>query len=72
MNNNNNNNICAYEYALHWNLRGFRGKKGELDELISEHNPIIISLNELKLDINYDLTMRNFHVYKKNRKERKK
>ena len=49
---------------LQWNLNGLQARLSHLQYLVSEENPIIVALQELKCDNNYNVYLRGYKVYK--------
>ena len=54
------------ESILQWNVNGYFGKIHYLQKLISDHNPIVIALQETKLN-NQNIHLKNYKVYRKDR-----
>ena len=48
-----------------WNCRGFKNKRHEIRELISDHGPICLALQETYLKINDTVTIRGYSCYRK-------
>ena len=53
-----NNFIC-------WNCRGFKNKRHEIRELISDHGPICLALQETYLKINDTVSVRGYNCFRK-------
>ena len=50
---------------LCWNCRGFNNKRHEIRELISDHGPICLALQETYLKNKYTVTIRNYSIFRK-------
>ena len=49
---------------LQWNLNGLQARLSHLQFLISTENPMIIALQELKCNNNFNIYLRGYTIYK--------
>ena len=52
---------------VQWNVNGFNSRLPFLQKLISDISPVIIALQETKLDANQNVYLRNYKIYRKDR-----
>ena len=55
---------CSSGLIIQWNLNGLRARLAHLQSLISLEQPKIIALQELKMNADQPLYLRNFVMYK--------
>ena len=55
-----------YDSILQWNINGLKAKTNELKQLISQHNPFIVALNETRSNtpkIIIENSFKNYSIY---------
>ena len=50
---------------ISWNYRGFKNKRHDIRELISDHRPLCLALQETYLKINDTTTVRGYSCFRK-------